>query len=602
MALGDIIRVNIDDSKTTTKTFIYPIIYTIGYDDFVLASKSSQVYSNIETEDEQKRNVLVLFIPHIFLLISISLFLTYYVAVTTILNDNTLPFIKIEGKTMSFATANDIKDEFSYLTDFEEEDVLYLNLDGERITISKASLDLSINTDEIIEYGKGKNLTNTFGGIIGIAESKDFDVNLDMNLDPVIVKLPIVSSNTNNVEIRDGKLLNCESNTFDFELDANNHRNKIQNSIKNNDNTVSLELDDIVGDEKNIRLINLCKNLNTELTEFENLFTDSQINDPQIIKASNYFESEVIGDSIVWNIKDKDLLLKTLNQYKIENDKEVDQGEYFEDEKSIYVYKWFKSGRSLDVDKSLEPIALWINNPSEELPFVYSKIQANAELTGKEVKDFAQVLGVGETRMHLVYDNRIGQAQNVITGLEEINNMLLEPGQEFSYFNAIGAHGPENTYTKGDKLIAMGICTSVTTLFRSVLDSGLPITQRENYGEYVYKYQWNPSTSDELTAHLVDATFYAAPGSIIDFKFVNDFNEPIIIRTVIEYDDLGYQYHTIEMRGSSELSRRQVEYLNWSITDYVSPVKFNSTFDRIVKDEDAILFTDSYFSDYKWGY
>lgn len=117
-----------------------------------------------------------------------------------------------------------------------------------------------------------------------------------------------------------------------------------------------------------------------------------------------------------------------------------------------------------------------------------------------------------------------GREKNIELGIAKINGKVILPGEEFSFKDTLGTTTPEMGYgfekqflngevTKG---IGGGLCQVSSTLFRSILSAGLPVTQRANHTYTVSYYDVG-----------LDATF-SDPGP--DLKFVNDTKNPIIIK------------------------------------------------------------------------
>lgn len=100
-----------------------------------------------------------------------------------------------------------------------------------------------------------------------------------------------------------------------------------------------------------------------------------------------------------------------------------------------------------------------------------------------------------------------------------------------SPFTAETGYKPE-LVIKGSRTIPEyggGLCQVSTTLFRTVLATGLPVTERANHAYRVPYYE--PPVG-------MDATIY---GPKPDFRFVNDTGHHLLLRTRIEGDELIYE-------------------------------------------------------------
>lgn len=125
-----------------------------------------------------------------------------------------------------------------------------------------------------------------------------------------------------------------------------------------------------------------------------------------------------------------------------------------------------------------------------------------------------ELLGYGTSNFAGSPANR---RKNIAHGVNLLNGLVIAPGQEMGLlehlrpFDAGGGWLPE-LVIKGTRTVPEyggGLCQIGTTVFRSVMGAGLPVTQRQNHSFRVRYYE--PAGTD--------ATLYdPAP----DFKFVND--------------------------------------------------------------------------------
>ena len=121
-------------------------------------------------------------------------------------------------------------------------------------------------------------------------------------------------------------------------------------------------------------------------------------------------------------------------------------------------------------------------------------------------------------------------------------------------------YSEEKIFLNGEvtKGLGGGLCQISSTLFRSVLDAGLQVTERHNHSYTVSRYDVG-----------LDAT-YADPGP--DFKFKNDLPDPIRISGKTENQKV-----ILELYGKSDgrvASTTEPEIL--SVIDF-SPTKYVAT-------------------------
>jgi vancomycin resistance protein YoaR len=134
-----------------------------------------------------------------------------------------------------------------------------------------------------------------------------------------------------------------------------------------------------------------------------------------------------------------------------------------------------------------------------------------------------------------------GRNKNIEIGASRIDGKVIPPGGEFSFIKALGdvteegGFSNEKVFLNGEvtKGIGGGLCQVSTTLFRSVLEAGLPVSERHNHSYTVSRYDMG-----------LDAT-YSDPG--VDFKFINDMAYPVVVRAKTEDQKV-----IIELRGVSD--------------------------------------------------
>lgn len=121
-----------------------------------------------------------------------------------------------------------------------------------------------------------------------------------------------------------------------------------------------------------------------------------------------------------------------------------------------------------------------------------------------------------------------GRNKNIELGASLIDGTVVFPGEEFSFIKALGevseegGFSNEKVFLNGEvtKGIGGGLCQVSTTLFRSILEAGFPVTERHNHSYTVSRYDAG-----------LDAT-YSDPG--VDLKFLNDMKYPVVVHAKTE--------------------------------------------------------------------
>jgi len=147
----------------------------------------------------------------------------------------------------------------------------------------------------------------------------------------------------------------------------------------------------------------------------------------------------------------------------------------------------------------------------------------------KEAYGINQLLAVGRSKFVGSIPNR---AYNIELSSNKISGTVVGPGEEFSFLRTVGpingAEGFQSAYViSGGRTVlgeGGGVCQTSTTLFRAVLNSGLPITSRYPHAYRVGYYE------QDLPVGFDASVYYPS----LDFKFINDTGKHILIQS--EYD------------------------------------------------------------------
>lgn len=160
-----------------------------------------------------------------------------------------------------------------------------------------------------------------------------------------------------------------------------------------------------------------------------------------------------------------------------------------------------------------------------------------------------ELIGTGTSLFQHSIDSRI---YNVELAASRLNGIIVKPGEEFSFDKALGDVSAYTGYKQayvisgGHTVLGDGggVCQVSTTLFRAILNAGLPITERHAHDYRVGYYEEDGPPG-------IDATVYVPT---VDLKFKNDTNNSILIQSVVDPDTLRltfYLYGTSDGRQVS---------------------------------------------------
>lgn len=162
-------------------------------------------------------------------------------------------------------------------------------------------------------------------------------------------------------------------------------------------------------------------------------------------------------------------------------------------------------------------------------------------------KLFADVLGEAVTKV----GGTANRKTNVKLSAQACNNVILMPGEEFSYNNTTGSRSadkgylPAPVYSGGASVdeTGGGICQTSSTIYYAVLHSTLQVVERH---AHMYATGYVPDG--------MDATVYFGA---LDFRFKNNTNYPIKLVTE-SYDKNGSRYLKVKIYGTNETGRYAV--------------------------------------------
>jgi vancomycin resistance protein YoaR len=197
-----------------------------------------------------------------------------------------------------------------------------------------------------------------------------------------------------------------------------------------------------------------------------------------------------------------------------------------------------QKGQVLNIPESRETIvsALLSNyNSGKSIELIVDEIEPQITLDKVNNLGINTLLGRGESSFAGSSNSRV---HNIKKGANILKGVLLKPGEEFSFNQAIGTIGAASGYLpelviKGGKLVPEyggGLCQVSTTLFRAAMAAGLTILERHPHSMAVRYY--NPQG--------FDATIY--PG-VFDFRFKNDTSSYILLQPKIDESKISFEIY-----------------------------------------------------------
>jgi len=269
-------------------------------------------------------------------------------------------------------------------------------------------------------------------------------------------------------------------------------------------------------------------------------------------------------------------------------------------------------GKEIQREFLKESIEIAVANKETKLIIPVKKIKPkfifSEDLKEKGITDR---IATGHTSFYGSTGNRL---HNIKTGAARFNGHIIAPGEEFSFNTVLGQVDRSTGYRQELVIKADGtkpeygggLCQVSTTMYRTILFSGLNTTARRPHSYAVSYYS-------QVMGHGLDATIYLGGQ---DLKFINDTKGHILIQAYTQNDyELYIVFYgtptgkTIEMEGpylsnyhypgptvyidSPKMGPGQQKQVE------VPHVGFNAVWYRHITDENGNINTDKILSAYK---
>jgi len=191
-------------------------------------------------------------------------------------------------------------------------------------------------------------------------------------------------------------------------------------------------------------------------------------------------------------------------------------------------------GKKINLENSANKIKeQYLINKQNEAELVVEIVKSDIS-ENTDIFNIQEIIGTGQSKFSGSPANR---RHNIKVGADAVNGILIAPGEEFSLVAALGEIDAASGYLqelviKNNRTIPEyggGLCQVGTTIFRSALMSGLPITARQNHSYRVSYYE--PAGTDA-------AIYDPWP----DVRFLNDSGNYILIQSRIVGDYLYFDF------------------------------------------------------------
>ena len=249
--------------------------------------------------------------------------------------------------------------------------------------------------------------------------------------------------------------------------------------------------------------------------------------------AKSYLKDTRLSSSYTINT---DKLQEILSPLQKEIFLEPVDAEFVVKDNRVVVFKESHDGRTIDVEKLQEEIMKKIPEiagglSSQTITFEIPIKILKPSITTEASNEFGimEIIGTGKSWFEHSIPNRI---YNLALASSQISGVLVAPNEEFSFVKYLGDVSKYTGYKEayvikeGRTILGDGggVCQVSTTLFRALLNAGLPITERHPHSYRVGYYEQNSPPG-------IDATVFSP---WVDLKFKNDTGNYVLIQSEVD--------------------------------------------------------------------
>lgn len=186
-----------------------------------------------------------------------------------------------------------------------------------------------------------------------------------------------------------------------------------------------------------------------------------------------------------------------------------------------------------------------VEDTERELPVTFTNPEITSDVAMSML--FRDDLGSASTRFSTATQNGKNRGYNMGLAVAKINNMVLAPGQEFSFNKVVGPRSLEtgyklaHVYSAGKVIdgVGGGICQVSSTMYNAVLKADLQVNERRNHS---FTVGYVPLGQD--------ATAYYGG---TDFRFVNTSKWPMKLIAAVSGNKISFS-----IKGTNDTPEKAV--------------------------------------------
>lgn len=318
-------------------------------------------------------------------------------------------------------------------------------------------------------------------------------------------------------------------------------KNNIIFSYNNTDATVSA------------KMLNIKYDTDLIIAQSSSLGKTSHFLSDLYVILNSYLNGTFLNYSYTFN---KDLLSSILGDFQKQIYQEPVDALFTVSNNKVVAFKQSSDGKTLDfesISKQVETINReLLKNKDPKIIRIEIPIKIlKPTITTEKANNFGivEVIGQGSSTFYHSIPNRV---HNVSLAASRLNGVLVAPNEEFSFAKALGDisryTGYKEAYVIKEGRTVLGdgggVCQVSTTLFRAILNSGLPITERHAHAYRVGYYEQDSPPG-------FDATVFVPS---VDLKFKNDTTNHILIQGFMDPTNLSLTFTFYGKKDNREVT------------------------------------------------
>jgi len=516
--------------------------------------KSDQKKNNFPEQEKKKKPLPKTIYILIFIFILILMSVGASVGLSWKYQNEIYPGIKVNGLDLSGLTKTQAKNilQGKFKQTYGQRFV-FVYKDEEKTLNNKQQEFLSLNLESLVEkaYAQGRK-NNLFFNHLQILALLIFQkqIPLDYNLEKQLLKKELTDKFSS---------LQDPAQNSRLEIDVKDSANKqfeINFTSSQSGNIFNFNQAIEILDSSIQKMQNPIISLNRKSDKPKITLDQAKKKREKIIKIAKMDAPELIYKDKTWEIpwsdfvkwlkldlNAKEEIIVSLDQQMVsghlqaiaqEIDRKATNARFQIDSGRVTEFTASKNGQKLNQEETYKRTVSHLidkNNPSINL--IVEVEEPEKSVAKSNELGIEEMLGSGWSDFSGSPYNR---RHNIGIGAASLHGLLIAPGEEFSLVEALGEVNAQNGYKpelviKKNETIPEyggGLCQVATTMFRTVLQAGLKITERANHSYRVSYYE--PAGTD--------ATIYIPHP---DFRFLNDTDNYILIQSKLWGNNLTFE-------------------------------------------------------------